>query len=110
MIVEHRIRQGDTLPTIRHQLKLNGAVIDLTTASVTVARRRRIDDFVLPIAGTVTKVDALNGIVDLALTAADTADEAVYDLEWTLAWVDGRLTIPTDCVVRLHVLSRIGGA
>jgi len=109
-VVEHRVREGDVLPKIRHQLKLNGAVIDVTAAAVTVERERRVDGVVVPLTGVVSKIDALNGIVELALSPADVADEGVFNLQWTLTWLDGRLTIPTDCPIRLHVLPRIGGA
>lgn len=109
-VIEHRLFEGDVLPKLRHQLKLNGTAIDLTTAAVAVLRERRSTGEVAPLAGTVTKIDALNGIVELAWDAADVADEGVYNLQWSLTWLDGRMTIPTDCPIRLHVLPRISGA
>jgi len=105
MILEYRIRVGDTLPKLRHQLKLNGAVIDVTTATVALERVRRIDGVVVGVVGTITKIDAVNGIVEFAPTSADTTPEAVYDLRWNLQWVDGELTLPTDCPVRMLVLA-----
>lgn len=103
-VSEYRIRQNDTLPKLRHQLKLNGAVIDVTNATVTLVRERRIDGTSVPIVGTISKIDAVNGIVELSPDAADTASKDVYDLSWKLEWVDGELTIPTDCPIRMLVL------
>jgi len=102
--LEYRIRRTDTLPKLRHQLKLNGAAIDVTTAGVALERVRRIDGTVVALAGTIVKIDAPNGIVEYSPAAGDTADEDVYDLRWVLTWVDGRLSIPTDCPVRMLVL------
>lgn len=104
-VLEYRIRRNDTLPKLRHQLKLNGAVIDITTAGVALERIRRIDGVSVPVAGAITKIDAVNGIVEFSPTSADTASIDVYDLSWVLTWVDGRLSIPTDCPVRMLVLS-----
>lgn len=103
-VLEYRIRQDDTLPKLRHQLKLNGAVIDVTTAAVTLERVRRIDGVSVPIVGTIAKIDAINGIVEFSPSSLDTADGDVYDLNWVLTWVDGRLTLPTDCPVRMIVI------
>lgn len=109
-VIEHRVFEGDVLPRIRHQLKLSGSVIDVTTAAVSAQRERRSDGVLVPLIGTVSKIDALNGIVELELAPADVAQVGVFNLQWSLTWLDGRLTIPTDCPIRLHVLPRIGGA
>lgn len=103
-VLEYRIRKDDTLPKLRHQLKLNGAVIDVTNAVVTLVRERRIDGLAVPLSGTIAKIDSVNGIVEFSPSAADTASVEVYDLSWHLEWVDGELTLPTDCPVRMLVL------
>lgn len=103
-VLEYRIRKDDTLPKLRHQLKLNGAVIDITNATVTLRRERRIDGTDVPVTGTIAKIDSVNGIAEFSPSAADTASKDVYDLLWHLEWVDGELTLPTDCPVRMHVL------
>lgn len=103
-VLEYRIRKDDTLPKLRHQLKLNGAVLNVTDAQVTLIRERRIDGVSVPLTGTITKIDAVNGIVEFAPSAADTASIDVYDLSWHLEWIDGELTLPTDCPVRMLVI------
>lgn len=103
-VLEYRIKKDDTLPKLRHQLKLNGAVIDITNATVTLVRERRIDGVSVPVTGTVTKIDNANGIVEYSPSDADTAAVDVFNLAWRLVWLDGDLTIPTDCPIRMLVL------
>ena len=103
-VLEYRISKDDTLPKLRHVLKLNGAVIDITSATVTLDRVRRIDGVSVPVVGTIAKIDAVGGIAEFSPDPLDTADRDVYDLHWVLTWVDGRLTLPTDCPVRMVVI------
>lgn len=106
MIIEYRIRVSDTFPKLRHQLKLNGSVLDVTFAqSITLLRVRRSDGVSVPAAGPIATIDGPNGIVEYSPTSGDTSPEAVYDLAWRVTWVDGQLTLPTDCPVRMLVLA-----
>lgn len=103
-VIEFRTTKGDVLPKLRMQLKNEATPIDVTTASVALQRLRRSDGVEVPLAGTVAKIDALNGIVEFSWDPADVADAGVYDCRWKLAWVDGSQTVPTNCFVRVHVV------
>lgn len=96
------IKQHDTARTLTDTLLLDGAAIDITSASVVLVWKRP-DAQVYRRDATI--VDAETGQVSYAPLAADVEDIGIHLLEWEITFASGKiLTVPTNGYIRLNVL------
>jgi hypothetical protein len=101
------IKQGDRLPVLRSTLTTSdGAAINLTAATVNFLYQ---DTTTTPQpaavvgTGTVTIIDADDGIVEYAWAAADTATVAEYNAEWEVQIGGLRMTVPNNGYIVFEV-------
>lgn len=81
------IKRNDTSPAIGQQLLYgNGAVVDLTGATVRLHIARRGVSIVDAVASI---DDAINGMVSYQWQAADTAVDGLYMQEWQVTFQSG---------------------
>jgi len=102
------IKRNDLARQIEDALKLDGAAIDLTGASVSIVLRNRTTETVIKRAATILS-PATAGLVEYQFVSGDTVVAGSYDLEWEIVFPDTRhLTVPDNSYHTLNILADLG--
>lgn len=94
------MKRGDTQPPLSITLTDNGAVVDLSTATIIKVKASRNESLLFSRATTGTTL----GVVTMPWQATDTALPGILQIEVEVTWPDGGiLTFPADGVLRVNI-------
>ena len=96
------LKQHDTARKIQQRLTVDGAVLDLTGAEVSVLWRRVGDTTVLTRTAAAV-APYTSGIVEYQPVADDVDTPGDFEIEWKIQYPDTRMTIPTRERVRVKI-------
>ena len=96
------IREGDTRPPLRAQIKIGSVPLDLTDATV-VWKMRKVPGSVT-IEGDVTILDAEKGQIEYVPEAGVTDEAGTYRGVFVVTFTDNTVaTVPTNGYIAVHI-------
>ena len=100
---EFRLRVGDRLPKLRMTITVGGLPLDLTAAAISLMAANRSDGAPVTMTGMIAVINASQGLVEYAFSVGDTATQRVLSCHWRVEWIDGRLSAPANCPLKIII-------
>lgn len=102
-MIVHTIKKGDRARKATDTLKIDGAPIDLTGATVYFLMRNIAAGTVIRQAATI--VSPSLGTVEYQFAAGETDVVGAYQIEWEIVFAGGLTqTVPSDDYIRLRIM------
>lgn len=105
MPIHFKIKQGDTIPTIRVTCRDNVGVIDLTAATSVTFSMVNVDTGIVKVlAAAATFVNKPGGVIEYRFVAANVDTVGNYRAEFEVTFPEGKETFPSDSYIYIEVV------